>query len=451
MDNLCKSYKVVIVVYALWTCNGYTVNDTKNFLDNITRSYNKNIRPISNQSEPVIVTIGLGVMSIKEFDEVQETLTVTGIFYIYWTDEFLTWNPDDYGGLSDIGLDSDLIWLPELLLLNNAKPLETLGSSWPSLRVNHKGQVRFYPANVFSVTCRSDITNYPFDIHKCYFNITQWNSSPSEVSVNPYKDNVAQNFYVESGAWDIIDSRAEKNGYSAISFLIYIKRKPWFFLLNMIVPIIFMALLNTAVFFIPADSGERISYSITVVLALAVFLTIVGENLPKTSNPMSYFSLYLGTLLFINTCVTFSAIFSLRLYLKTSPEYTSGWLVRLTKFLKNNKEVGNKMDKCRLLCSTNENQNLHTKHEPASHKNPSDDNGPLKVIVSVESVQTEKLEENQYNNIVGEAGDKASVKVPTAEVTEREVNNVLDKLFFLVFLFIILGVTVIFFVLTSQK
>lgn len=48
-----------------------------------------------------------------------------------WQDEYLSWNPDDYGGVTDIRLSSndnfDLrIWKPDVLLYNRYLQLKTL-------------------------------------------------------------------------------------------------------------------------------------------------------------------------------------------------------------------------------------------------------------------------------------------------------------------------------------
>ena len=36
----------------------------------------------------------------------------------YWTDEHLTWNPDDFGGLKVIRIFANRIWIPDLILYN---------------------------------------------------------------------------------------------------------------------------------------------------------------------------------------------------------------------------------------------------------------------------------------------------------------------------------------------
>ncbi len=36
----------------------------------------------------------------------------------YWTDEFLTWNPSQFGGIKSLHVPADLIWKPDLLVYN---------------------------------------------------------------------------------------------------------------------------------------------------------------------------------------------------------------------------------------------------------------------------------------------------------------------------------------------
>ena len=35
-----------------------------------------------------------------------------------WDDEFLTWNPSEYGGVEDITVAQKSVWLPDLLVEN---------------------------------------------------------------------------------------------------------------------------------------------------------------------------------------------------------------------------------------------------------------------------------------------------------------------------------------------
>ena len=91
-----------------------------------------------------------------------------------------------------------------------------------------------------------------------------------------------------------------------------------------------MALMNSMTFLLPSGSGERVSYAITVLLALGVFLTLVGENLPKKSEPMSLMSWFLLGILIISTGTCFMAILNTRLYFREDNEHVPNWIAYLT-------------------------------------------------------------------------------------------------------------------------
>ncbi|XP_021357670.1 uncharacterized protein LOC110453148 [Mizuhopecten yessoensis] len=86
---------------------------------------------------------------------------------------------------------------------------------------------------------------------------------------------------------------------------------------NTLVPTCIIGLLNVLVFLIPAESGERVSFSITVLFAMAVFMTIVTDSLPSNSEPNGPRLCYLLSIdLDINALVTVCAILGMRLYHK---------------------------------------------------------------------------------------------------------------------------------------
>lgn len=87
---------------------------------------------------------------------------------------------------------------------------------------------------------------------------------------------VRENFYQENGEWNIEQTRAESysvSGFNTIAFRFKLKRKSKFVVVNVILPIVLIAAINMLVFVLPADSGERVGFSVTILLALAVLLT----------------------------------------------------------------------------------------------------------------------------------------------------------------------------------
>ena len=78
--------------------------------------------------------------------------------------------------------------------------------------------------------------------------------------------------------------------FPELVFTISLKRRPWFHILSFILPCALLSVLNLLVFILPTVSGEKISFSITNLLALLLFQQFIGDNLPPTSNNMPIIS-----------------------------------------------------------------------------------------------------------------------------------------------------------------
>ena len=71
--------------------------------------------------------------------------------------------------------------------------------------------------------------------------------------------------------------------YPTLIYTIHFRRRGRFYLMNTILPSVMIAFLSFLSFFLPAGSGERTGLVITTLLSLAVFMMIVSENVPPTS------------------------------------------------------------------------------------------------------------------------------------------------------------------------
>ena len=71
---------------------------------------------------------------------------------------------------------------------------------------------------------------------------------------------------------------------STISMTIQMRRKPLFYVFNMILPCLVITLVALLGFYMPSDSGEKVSMGITTLLSMTVFLMLVAENMPPTSD-----------------------------------------------------------------------------------------------------------------------------------------------------------------------
>ena len=75
--------------------------------------------------------------------------------------------------------------------------------------------------------------------------------------------------------------------HTGVTFVVHLRRKRFFYVLNTIIPVVMLSCLNVLVFILPSDCGERMALAVTVLLAFTVYLGIISDNIPKTSESLS--------------------------------------------------------------------------------------------------------------------------------------------------------------------
>lgn len=318
----------------------------------LLQNYSKDIRPVTNQMETLFIDINLNIKAINKFDEIEGVLhTVFGLT-LKWTDELIQWNPMDYGQASIVRLPKSKMWIPSLVLVNSATSLD-LGLG------DDKTQSVIYQANgsalcstgiITSSMCSPNIMYYPFDNHDCS---VQFSSLVSSKEISLRIDRViSTDVYEPNTIWELESVSGDnflRHGASLAEARIKIKRRPTFLLINIFAPILFLAMVNLLVFAIPIESGERISFAVTILLSFAVFLTLVTDKMPQTSHTVSLFSVYLILTMTNSSLIMLSLVFILEMYY-TEKEETAGKvtrclisvLERLTNNPRNNKVIGEK-------------------------------------------------------------------------------------------------------------
>ncbi|KAL3867594.1 hypothetical protein ACJMK2_040477 [Sinanodonta woodiana] len=298
---------------------GQTMNDSAQLIADLLNGYNKLVRPVSDQSDAVSLNISMDLVAVQELDEVLAKFSIVAVIYISWVDIRMTWDSSNYNGVYTTTIPVSNVWAPKLLVGNSFRKIEPIGGDWMSVRYYESGTALYAPGDVFETTCSIDVTFYPFDIQTCKILLVPWGSLPSEIALQSSSDYVLKTYFSANGEWEVISTSVaieENSSLSLIQFNIKMKRRPTFFLINVILPIIFMGFLNILVFILPVDAGDRVSFAITVLLATAVFLTLVGDNLPKTSQPMAMICYFLLVNLSLSTFICLITILNLRMYHK---------------------------------------------------------------------------------------------------------------------------------------
>ena len=174
---------------------------------------------------------------------------------------------------------------------------------WTYHRFTFNGVAIWVSSTVYTVSCSVNIRYYPFDTQICFLHFSVNAYTSWEVLLNPSIDEQNEKGFTENGEWDLIKTEIIQRTRSYVSSFkvkLVLTRRPIFVVVNMIIPIIFLSVLNTMVFSLPVESGELIYFNTTTVLALAVFLTIIGDNIPKTSAPFLVICFFIGAQVTLN-------------------------------------------------------------------------------------------------------------------------------------------------------
>ncbi|OWF49182.1 Neuronal acetylcholine receptor subunit alpha-6 [Mizuhopecten yessoensis] len=294
-----------------------TIEDMIELQDKLFTNYSRGLRPARNLNETVRVDTAFFLLSIRDLDEVSGTISLSGGISMYWNDFRLLWKPSDHAGITEMMVHSSRIWKPSIFLVSSASDIERFGSDAFDARIDNNGFVLMNPGKTIKATCTIDMTNFPTDIQKCSLILLPWGYPVDEIHLAVLRPQFIMEYFSPNGEWDVDDTSAEEileHGVQTSQLIYYLvlKRKPSYFIISLIIPVYTLCFLSPFVFLLPSMSGERISYIITMFLSLAVYMTLVNDNMPKVSKPMSGISYFLLMTMLFSCLLIILTIFTLR-------------------------------------------------------------------------------------------------------------------------------------------
>ncbi|XP_078056352.1 neuronal acetylcholine receptor subunit alpha-3-like isoform X3 [Mustelus asterias] len=258
-----------------------------------------------------------------------------------WHDYKLRWDPAEYGGVKIMRVPSETVWKPDIVLYNNAVADFQVDEKTKVL-VTFDGNMTWIPPAIFKSSCRMDLTYFPFDYQNCSMKFGSWTHDKDKIDLVLIGTEVNRLDLWESGVWVIISATGYRHEvkynccaemYTDITYSIYIRRMPLFYTINIIIPCLMISFLTILVFYLPSDCGEKITLSVSVLLALTVFLLVITESIPSTSLVVPLIGEYL---LFTMTFVILSiviTVFVLNIHYRSPTTHTMPAWVK-TIFLK---------------------------------------------------------------------------------------------------------------------
>ncbi|XP_069105818.1 acetylcholine receptor subunit alpha-like [Argopecten irradians] len=351
-----KGDKRIIILFII--CHCHMILPVMGSVENMTRlmadvfsNYSRDVRPAKDTGDTVTISTTLFLLSILDVDEVAGSITLSGGLTIFWLDYRLAWQPADYGGISYLMVNSSKIWVPNLFLMTSSAEMEKFSLHEYDIRIRDTGLLNVSAGKLMRSTCSIDMTYFPVDSQKCSMIIVPWGYLPTEVNLTTMYPTFETRYFSPNGEWSVDDTSAEMFDdpdyvSNAVVFTLTLKRRSAYFIISMLVPVYILCFLNPFVFLLPASSGERISYTITMFLSLAVYMTLVGDNMPKVSEPMAGISYFLLVSMIFSCALTIITIFTLRWHGRNDASRFPKWLRQLVFLLKKKEKTTYPIKQC---------------------------------------------------------------------------------------------------------
>ncbi|XP_069339197.1 acetylcholine receptor subunit epsilon [Eulemur rufifrons] len=310
-------------------------------------NYDRGSRPVREPEDTVTVTLKVTLTNLISLNEKEETLTTSVWIGIDWQDYRLNYSKEDFGGIETLRVPSELVWLPEIVLENNIDGQFDV-AYYANVLVYEGGFVTWLPPAIYRSTCTVEVTYFPFDWQNCslIFRSQTYNAKEVEFTfavddngepVNKIDIDTAA--FTENGEWAIDfcpgvirhhdGGSADSPGETDVIYTLIIRRKPLFYIINIIVPCVLISGLVLLAYFLPAQAGgQKCTVSINVLLAQTVFLFLIAQKIPETSLSVPLLGRYLIFVMVVATLIVMNCVIVLNMSLRTPTTHTMSLRLR---------------------------------------------------------------------------------------------------------------------------
>ncbi|XP_069137242.1 neuronal acetylcholine receptor subunit alpha-9-like [Argopecten irradians] len=269
-------------------------------MSHVFTNYHKDIKPVCDTDSPIEVRIGLALRQIIELNEPKQLLQINAWLRLNWDDCNLAWNASEFDSIASLIVPVTKVWVPDITLYDNAESTVE-GVKDYRLSIGSSGSVAYNFPTVITSLCQVDVTYFPFDTQTCALTFGSWAYHGLQLNITNKSVSGDLTSFVSNVEWDVKAINIIRHviyygccpePYPDVTFYLVLDRKPLFYLLNLMFPCMLITSVACLGFLLPPDSGEKVSLEITVLLSLAVFLLVVSETLPPSSETFPYIGVY---------------------------------------------------------------------------------------------------------------------------------------------------------------
>lgn len=318
------SLNILLFVLVLYV-NSATIRDLQ---ETLFINYDPSSRPIQLQNETIKVCVGLFIVQIVGIQERYKQIHANIQLVFIWKDSFLKWNPIEYDNITAIIKKKYEIWTPDIIMLDSSeKTFHAIEEKDPLIRIMYDGQIRWQFQMFRKNFCELDLINFPFDEQTCHFILHSSSRNKEMLRLIRRNIKIKQREMIQTD-WFVVDSSVEELNttvlhdplleYSKIKFVLRLRRVVTYYFFKIVIPFTMIAMISLLTFWLPPESGEKLTLNVTILLSLIIYIQYLSEFVPRSVGTselpiLTIFTFSNFVLVFFSCSMT---VFVLRIYHK---------------------------------------------------------------------------------------------------------------------------------------
>ncbi|XP_059173643.1 neuronal acetylcholine receptor subunit alpha-9-like isoform X2 [Physella acuta] len=332
----------MILILLISPVYGKAGDDMARLYELLFLNHNKDVRPICDGNMPLEVKIQVILRQIVELNENKQELSLTLGIGFYWFNCFLQWDPVSYGNLTSLTVPFKRIWTPDI---SNFESIHgtLIDFSNHYVTIKHTGVCMLHFPMLMKSSCSIDVYFFPYDTQSCYLVFGSLSYYINTITLERLPE-LSQ--FIANSAWSLVSFLADnttvrgfnREPYTIVSYHLVLKRRPYFYLINLIIPSLLFSLVATFGFLLPVESDNKINLQVSVFLSFSFFLLLVSRQVPPNSEHFPLLGLYFISLMVLVSLSIMMNILVLNVHHKSSehspvPLWLKGFVFRfLDKF-----------------------------------------------------------------------------------------------------------------------
>jgi len=211
------------------------INHEVNLMLHIKGKYHyfpKHARPVANHSDAFEVKVGLDVYHVTLCEE--DGMVEMGAYLImYWKDDKLCWDPSKFGGLKNIRIPVEHIFLPDIGIERSGRSTYDKHERGNMACLDYQGNVLYFSQKNYRMQAEKQADGH----YQLNVRVASWTYDSNRLALKFYKpDGITFDEFTQGSKWNVTNGGYEikdreydygefKEQFPAAKFVLDIKKK----------------------------------------------------------------------------------------------------------------------------------------------------------------------------------------------------------------------------------